>query len=329
MRRLWTLTTLGSCLLLGSCEKRPLAPEEGEVPNLVRDFNFLFGSWDGAMKYYGGTGAPLESPARLTVSQPIPGVIREEWRSVLHGAEVAATTQRTRIGQTSRWLAGRADGLRGTMTVTEGTFSAGRIMLTSGTRHAAFIERERFEEINRDRFDWLLEVSADGGDSWSPVYEVSYLRAQTTQTPSTGQLDACPDPAYRAFDFWVGDWTVEGGNGAVVGTNLIRRVAGGCALQENWDDGSIPGTSLNMYDARTGRWTQLWMDVNGFTLELEGGPAGSGEMLLSGRRRSPGAPRDDRIRWTAQTDGSVRQRWETRVPPAQWQVVFNGLYKLP
>ena len=42
------------------------------------------------------------------------------------------------------------------------------------------------------------------------------------------------DENYRRFDFWIGEWSVEGAGGQEVGTNTIRRASEGCALHEHW-----------------------------------------------------------------------------------------------
>ena len=42
------------------------------------------------------------------------------------------------------------------------------------------------------------------------------------------------DEAFRAFDFWLGDWVVHGPAGNVAGHNRIERSQRGCVLVENW-----------------------------------------------------------------------------------------------
>ncbi|MEO8385623.1 MAG: hypothetical protein ABI583_10295, partial [Betaproteobacteria bacterium] len=58
----------------------------------------------------------------------------------------------------------------------------------------------------------------------------------TTAAPTTppAKPKPCTSPAYRQFDFWIGDWDVTNPAGKLVGTNLIKPILGGCVLHENW-----------------------------------------------------------------------------------------------
>ena len=139
----------------------------------------------------------------------------------------------------------------------------------------------------------------------------------------------CDAPQYRQFDFWIGDWDVTA-DGQPAGTNSVHSIHGGCAIQENWQGtgpGGISGTSFNIYDSSTGRWHQTWVDASGLLLQLDGGWM-NGSMVLSGSRSTLTAGQViDRITFTPNEDGSVRQLWEaSRDDGATWTTVFDGLY---
>ncbi|MEJ8567105.1 hypothetical protein [Elongatibacter sediminis] len=139
----------------------------------------------------------------------------------------------------------------------------------------------------------------------------------------------CSDPAYRQFDFWIGEWNVTS-NGQPAGTNRIRKIHGGCALEENWQGagaGGISGSSFNIYDQANERWHQTWVDAGGTLLQIDGGLNG-GAMVMSGERPSPdGSGRSThRITWTPNPDGTVRQLWEASRDGQTWSVLFDGLY---
>lgn len=139
----------------------------------------------------------------------------------------------------------------------------------------------------------------------------------------------CMAAEYRAFDFWLGDWTVRTADGAVAGRNEIRAIAGGCGLLEHWHGvrGS-EGMSVNAFDPVLGRWTQRWVGA-GAVLWLEGGVV-DGAMVLIGTVPRPTPQQGallDRITWIPLEDGRVRQFWE--VSPdggATWQPYFDGYY---
>jgi hypothetical protein len=132
----------------------------------------------------------------------------------------------------------------------------------------------------------------------------------------------CTSPKAHEFDFWIGKWTVyQTGTDKVVGYNTIVRIAGGCGIQENWEDvsGSSIGTSLNKYNFSTGKWQQFWIDNSGQTLELLGN-YGDAKMTLSNPT--------NRITWFDNTDGTVRQLWEQTADSGKsWSVAFDGLYR--
>lgn len=67
------------------------------------------------------------------------------------------------------------------------------------------------------------------------------------------------------FDFWLGDWHVTWGENQH-GTNQIRKILDGKAIQENFDGNpSLPfrGMSLSVYDKKNERWRQTWVDNEG------------------------------------------------------------------
>lgn len=139
----------------------------------------------------------------------------------------------------------------------------------------------------------------------------------------------CNAPEHRQFDFWVGEWTVRGQTGAVVGTNRIESTLSGCAIVEHWtSSGANRGTSLNFYDRVTGTWRQTWIDNAGQPLHLEG-ELRDGKMVLEGTTPgAAGAPASrHRITWTPLEGGDVRQLWETSTDGGTtWAVGFDGRY---
>ena len=153
---------------------------------------------------------------------------------------------------------------------------------------------------------------------------------ESAAVPVDALMDAHPDPR-RQFDFWVGEWDVFTPEGKKVGENRIEPLFDGGALAEHWSGaGGIRGTSINAWEPVTERWHQTWVDSGGSLLLLDGGLVG-GQMVLEGR-----APADDdparmeqqRITWTPNADGSVRQCWEVSADGgATWRVAFDGRYR--
>lgn len=147
--------------------------------------------------------------------------------------------------------------------------------------------------------------------------------------PSSAQspAPACAAAEQHAFDFWIGEWNVHDSSGKLAGTNSIKREIGGCVLHERYDTGrGYSGESFNIYDAPRKVWHQTWVDSAGLLLLLEGGSR-DGKMVLEGQTaESDGKTTRHRITWTPNSDGSVRQLWESTAPNGDWIVVFDGRY---
>ena len=103
-------------------------------------------------------------------------------------------------------------------------------------------------------------------------------------------------------------------------------------IAEHWQGaGGSNGTSLNLYNAASGQWEQFWVDNSATRLHLIGGWR-DGAMVLEGRQDKPdaktGLVQRERITWTPNADGSVRQLWETSTDDGKtWAVSFDGLYR--
>ncbi|HTS89197.1 MAG TPA: hypothetical protein VMG41_11970 [Gemmatimonadales bacterium] len=143
----------------------------------------------------------------------------------------------------------------------------------------------------------------------------------------------CPEPAQRQFDFWIGDWTVTDSAGAqTFGHNLVTLEEAGCLIHEHWTgQGGGTGQSFNYYEPSATEWRQIWVASRGTVLQLAGGLVGS-SMVLTGKGGSTaGSPASmDRIAWTPEPDGRVRQQWSTSTDSGRtWQVTFDGWYRKP
>lgn len=145
--------------------------------------------------------------------------------------------------------------------------------------------------------------------------------------PAPAPPPACQAAEHRQFDFWIGDWDVFAGE-KLIGHNRIEAVHDGCALREQYrTPRGYSGESLNVYDRQRQRWHQSWVDNQGLLLLLDGSLQ-DGRMVLEGAARdAKGQPQRQRISWTPNPDGTVRQHWQVQRPDGQWQTAFDGLYR--
>ena len=148
-----------------------------------------------------------------------------------------------------------------------------------------------------------------------------------SSTISFSQKCNCCDSIHSQFDFWIGEWEVFDTSGTLVGHNIIKATTGHCVLQENWTGAKgFVGTSYNYFDPADNKWHQRWIDASGNVLNLEGGLKGNEMVLQSG----PDAPSINRITWTPNEDGSVRQHWQVSKDRGKsWSTLFDGEYRSP
>ncbi|TXN35020.1 hypothetical protein FVB32_10510 [Flagellimonas hymeniacidonis] len=140
----------------------------------------------------------------------------------------------------------------------------------------------------------------------------------------------CCSENHMAFDFWVGNWEVTNANGTPAGTSKISKEEGNCTIRENWTSASsgFTGTSLNFFNTTTKQWEQLWIDNAGTFLKLKGNRVGN-QMILSSDefKQDDGKLYKNRITWTKNEDGTVRQLWEVLQGEKVTNTAFDGLYK--
>lgn len=141
------------------------------------------------------------------------------------------------------------------------------------------------------------------------------------------------DPAYRQFDYWLGQWDVRpnGSPTAPPSSNVITKIHNGCVILESWTAAAgQTGQSFNIYDRVSGKWTQTWVDSSGGLHQYVGGPV-NGNMTYEGDIPAPpgagGGRMHVRLTFFKQADGSVRQ-YSERTPDGgkTWQVNYDLIY---
>jgi tetratricopeptide (TPR) repeat protein len=135
------------------------------------------------------------------------------------------------------------------------------------------------------------------------------------------------DAAYRALDFWIGDWVVRNTAGFEMGRSRIEPALDGCAIVETWT-GTFGGNgkSLTSYDAPAKRWIQHYLTSTGTYNDYAGQVEGKSVVMIapSGTAAKPGRIR---MSFTPLDDGRVRQLMETSTDGgATWTPGFDGYY---
>lgn len=156
---------------------------------------------------------------------------------------------------------------------------------------------------------------------------VSYSSVFAQET--TNDKCACCTETHEDFDFWIGDWTVYDSDGKIIGTNSIQKEYDNCVLREQWEStGTTRGTSYNYYNTTDKTWNQVWIDSNGFSLELKGNYDVDKMVLRSDLLSSEKGKFYHQITWINNGDGSVTQIWDVLSEKLEkTNELFKGLYK--
>jgi hypothetical protein len=159
------------------------------------------------------------------------------------------------------------------------------------------------------------------------------IAASSANAATTPPAFGCPASMaeYHQFDFWIGQWEVRNPKGAVVGHSRIEPISDGCGISERWDGmAGSRGVSYNAWDTSSKHWHQFWVgNAPDGVLHLEGG-LDHGKMTMQATQSNPqtGKAQVQRITWTPNADGSVRQLWDQSDDGGKsWTVSFDGLYR--
>lgn len=129
------------------------------------------------------------------------------------------------------------------------------------------------------------------------------------------------------FDFWIGDWNVyKFGTDTIAGISSIKPILDHKTIEENYQNlkYTYKGKSLNIYNPKTDKWEQFWVDNSGLRLYLSG-EYKDNKMILSDCKTESNC---NKITWTKMEDGTVRQEWEqSKDSGKSWKKVFDGHYK--
>jgi tetratricopeptide (TPR) repeat protein len=179
----------------------------------------------------------------------------------------------------------------------------------------------------------LEEVAKSGGPSYRALQAIPEFESLSNDPRYIAVIDAlrpCNTEEYHQFDFWLGEWDVTPANAqSATAENVISLQQEGCVVLEEYRTGAFTGMSINFYDSTTQKWHQTWMSNAGGSVYLEGGLNEDGAMEMTDKDLpiSAAARSINRVTWTPNEDGSVRQYWEFSSDGGEtWSVSFDGLY---
>ena len=152
--------------------------------------------------------------------------------------------------------------------------------------------------------------------------------AQTPEKP-------CAEVQQKQFDFWVGEWELtwpgEKAGQTGHGGNSIKRIMGGCVIEERFIGGEsmhLRGMSVSTFVPRGGKWKQTWVDNEGGYLDFVG-EFKDGQMILSREGVAPDGEKIlQRMVWKNISPKELDWSWESSKDGGKnWQVLWPIHYK--
>lgn len=143
------------------------------------------------------------------------------------------------------------------------------------------------------------------------------------------------DDNYKAFDFWVGEWTVLTAGvpantpPASLPQNRIEKILNGCVILENWMPSPTAGggKSFNIYNSTTRKWEQFWVDSVGTVVHFIGEVRDGNMYYASESVGANGQKNMSKMTFFNQGPDRLRQLWERSTDGGKtWTVAFDGMY---
>jgi hypothetical protein len=157
------------------------------------------------------------------------------------------------------------------------------------------------------------------------------LYGQSTSSHPPHPCESTSD--YQKLDFWIGTWDVyDNHDGSLNGTDTVEKIAGGCAIVENWKeaDGSGEGKSLFYYEPARKQWKQVWVTDAGpiKQKQLIEETKDGGVRFQGSIPHLDGKSHLDRTTLTPLPGGRVHQVIEiSRNAGKTWETVFDAEYR--
>ena len=148
---------------------------------------------------------------------------------------------------------------------------------------------------------------------------------------ATAQAAQCPDPEFRQFDFWMGDWDTFESDHSVpesIARARVTPIAAGCAIHELYEqtDGLI-GDSILSYDPVRKVWQQTWVDNRGSLIVISGAFKDGAVTMEGEMRLRNGKMFLQRITWKAEREGVREFSMRSKDGGKTWEPFFDVLFK--
>lgn len=180
-------------------------------------------------------------------------------------------------------------------------------------------------------FERSLTLGGISAEVLNDEKDFSPIKGEAKFAEFVRKLDALANPCrarpeFRQFDFWIGEWLPQNAQGLTVGTSSIQLILKDCVIFENWNTPASSGKSFSLFDAKTGKWRQTWVDGTGNITHYTGGLE-DGKMMLVAEVENSGKRSLMRMTYTKLADGGVRQHGENSTDGGKtWTTAYDFKY---
>lgn len=169
---------------------------------------------------------------------------------------------------------------------------------------------------------------------WSHVVLLTTAVAFAQPAIAQDRPQPCSSPEYRQLDFWVGEWALEfdqpDGTVGSASNTIAKGEYGPCVIIEKFEmPNGYKGSSYSIYDREKKQWRQMWVDNQGGTFTLVGGPVSDLPHRFELRTLEPAGPEQllHRMIWQDIAADSLVWRWQSHQPDGSWKDQWVLLYK--
>lgn len=186
MKRMWM--AMGFVLMLAMTalaqEENPMQGQGGMgpmgAPEEMKQVSFLVGTWKVASKYnMGDTANWMEATGTCVCTSVLDGcAIMNNYDSEFMGMKFHGMGTLSYNRETKMWQQSWIDNMAGSMSLYQGDFKDGK-MICSGEdmmQGQKYLTRITMSEITPTSYNWLLEMSMDGGKTFMPGMKATYTK---------------------------------------------------------------------------------------------------------------------------------------------------------
>ncbi len=167
------------------------------------------------------------------------------------------------------------------------------------------------------------------------IFKIFFLIILSTCLLMAQDKEPCSAPEAKQFDFWLGSWEVSWKDttqtsGVASGTNTISKILNNCVIHEQFSGapGSpLIGKSYSVFNIRTKKWHQTWVDNAGAYLDFIGHWEND-KMILSRSVEIKGKTFVQRMVWYNISHEKFDWNWEGSKDGGKtwivnWQISYN------